>query len=120
MVRKNPKYSKRINYDALAGLLSTPLPGQSPAPDDNYGEKHDDGLLRFDDKDGEDEEGIVEEDARYDAAATVRPPRARTEEVGKEMVALAPDEEEEEDVDEGKDDYDANAQWEDAFEQEAF
>ena len=30
------------------------------------------------------------------------------------------DEEEEEDMDEGKDDYDANAQWEDAFEQEAF
>jgi transcription factor IIIB 90 kDa subunit len=121
MVKKNPKYSKRINYDALAGLLSTPL-GQSPAPDD--GGKDDDGLIRFDDKD-DDDMNIVEEDARNYGVTNLsaKKQRARTEEVGKENVELGDDdaegEEDEEEMDEGKDDYGGDGGWEEAFEQEA-
>jgi hypothetical protein len=104
MVKKNPKYSKRINYDALAGLLST-APGASDKDD----------LLRFDDKD-EDGMDIVDEDA---AAPPLKVPRATTEDVGKEPFSLGEDGEDEDEDVHGKDDFGGDGGWEDAFEQEA-
>jgi transcription factor IIIB subunit 2 len=127
MVKKNPKYSKRINYDALAGLLTTPL-GQSPTPSDrrgrsrDVGEKDMDGLLRFDDKD-EDGMDVVEEDARDSGAhAPTLKKRATTEakeDLNQDLGLEDGDEEEEEYMDEGKDEFPTDGGWEDAFEQEA-
>jgi hypothetical protein len=102
MVKKNPKYSKRINYDALAGLLAGPL-----------------GVDVDKDKDADAEMAIVDEDARdyTPPGARVAAPRAATEDVGKEPFELP--EEDEDEADDGKDDFGADGGWEDAFEQEA-
>jgi len=59
LIKKNPKYSKRINYDALNNLFTdggaiVKTPG-TPGPYDD--DKDDDGLYTFDDK--SDGEGMV-------------------------------------------------------------
>jgi transcription factor IIIB subunit 2 len=125
MVKKNPKYSKRINYDALAGLLGGAGAGRLADRWAAEDEKDDDGeLLPLDDK-ADDDGAFVDEDARdvapgARARGKARAARAATEDKGEDVPL---DEDEEMDVDaekeDGAEESFADGGWEDAFEQEA-
>lgn len=97
LIKKNPKYSKRINYDALKDLF---VDGpQAPSLDDK------DNLYTIDDK-GDGEGMIVLEEDGGGIASQRQAPR---EEQGGEG---------EDDESEKGDDHVADVGWEDAYEQE--
>ena len=118
-IKKNPKYSKRINYEALKDLFVDSGPvSANVAEDDN---KDDDALITMDD-DKSDGEGfsmgtiIVEEEP----GAVVPKPLSDSEGRGTKKKGVLALEEEmniyEEGSDEEKDDHAFG--WEDAYEQE--
>jgi hypothetical protein len=120
-VKKNPKYSKRINYDALAELLVSPA-------DRAYAEKvgagnldgKEDDIYTLDpdldaEKDGEME--VVDEDAGGlgGVASPTGPPVTASREEG--VFSRGGKEDEELEIESGKEDEEI--EWGEAFEQEA-
>lgn len=124
LIKKNPKYSKRINYNALKDLF-TDAGGsfQMPAGDDEYEDGKDEGLYTLDDKDEGEGMLIVEEGgggvgqalpAKERSASVV--PGAPVSVGAQNLMEAADDEdaEGEEDVEEKDDAY---GEW-DGYEQE--
>lgn len=98
LLKKNPKYSKKINYAVLDQFFK---PEKSSTPGDEGGEeqereKEEVGLYRIDEKDNGEGEEVVEEGGEYQA-----PLQANTDY--------------EDDEDDKPEDYGG---WEDVFEQE--
>ncbi|OCH87175.1 BRF1-domain-containing protein [Obba rivulosa] len=60
LIKKNPRYSKRINYDALKDLFDVGVGGQVKTPSTPTADLKDDGLYLMDDKD--DAEGVLVEE----------------------------------------------------------
>ncbi|KAL0573330.1 transcription factor TFIIIB subunit brf1 [Marasmius crinis-equi] len=100
LIKKNPKYSKRINYDALKDLFVDP--GPSPFDD------KDDGLYTMDDKDDKDDGDATLVVIEDDPGGLMPPPRPPRE-----------PEPEGEDDDKGDEDEDVPmGNWDDGYEQE--
>jgi transcription factor IIIB subunit 2 len=100
LIKKNPKYSKRINYDALKDLF---VDGpQAPSLDDK------DNLYTIDDK-GDGEGMIVLEEDGGGIGSQRQAPRLHREEQGEGG---------EDDESEKGDDHVTDVGWEDAYEQE--
>lgn len=95
LIKKNPKYSKRINYDALKDLFVDSGDGVP-----NLDEKDDSQLYHFDDKDDEISAPMV----IIEGDSEVAPIRQMVQEDDKD------DEDEDEDA--------PRISWEDAFQQE--
>ncbi|KAF9481486.1 cyclin-like protein [Pholiota conissans] len=117
LIKKNPKYSKRINYDALKDLFveSGGLPSANISTEDD---KDDTGLYTIgmeDDKsDGEVDVIVEEEPGTVALKPAVEASKPRT----KGVMALE-DMDAEGEVDEGSDDdKEDDIGWEDAYEQE--
>jgi transcription factor IIIB subunit 2 len=106
LIKKNPKYSKRINYDALKDLF---VDGRQVVPsiDDK------DDLYTMDDKSDGEGMMVLEEGGggigSQRSVTTTRLPREEQEEQG--------DEREDEESEKG-DDHVVDIGWEDAYEQE--
>jgi transcription factor IIIB 90 kDa subunit len=103
LLKKNPKYSKRINYDALKGLFESSIATN---------EDKDDYTLDTDKSDAE--MMLVDEDARDTPAS--RAQISRKESPARGEMDLEEVEEEELGSDKGEN----YGGWEDTFEQEAF
>lgn len=124
MVRKNPKYSKRINYDALKDLLDEGA-GARATPHLSREEK--DGLYTLSDYDkSEGEMDVIEEDAGggFGAGPALVPAKEGVVEAsksGNEDTDGYGDEDAEGEVDEDVDvgSEKADEDWGDTFEQEA-
>jgi len=95
MLKKNPKYSKKINYAVLDQFFK---PEKSSTPDDGEEEEEEDGLYRIDGNEKDDAEGeeVVEEGGEYQTPLRANPDY-------------------EDDEDDKPEEY---GSWEDAFEQE--
>ncbi|KAJ8462709.1 hypothetical protein ONZ51_g10731 [Trametes cubensis] len=131
LIKKNPKYSKRINYNALKDLFTNDASSSFQMPSEEDG-KDDEGLYTFDDKDDGEGMLIVEEEGGG-GVGQARPPKAKSRSaslvpgiaasvpgVGEDVPDAADDEdaEGEEDVEEaGSDKDDAYGEW-DVYEQE--
>ncbi|KAF7313222.1 BRF1-domain-containing protein [Mycena kentingensis (nom. inval.)] len=108
LLSKSSKYSKRINYDALANLLNVDEPLV------NLDEKADQ-LYTFDDKDKSDAEGMVLVEESGGSVGTAPPPKTkRKKSQAAELAERAA--EPDEDPEEGSDKEEES--WEDAYEQE--
>ncbi|RDB26784.1 Transcription factor IIIB subunit [Hypsizygus marmoreus] len=116
LLKKNPKYSKRINYDALKDLFVES--GGPPSFTAHMGindEKDDAELYTIsDDKSDDGAMVIIEEEPGTVAVAPVPPPASRK---GK-IPPGAEDMDADADADEASDDGGAGLGWEDAYEQE--
>lgn len=105
LIKKNPKYSKRINYDALKDLFIEG--GGPPSFAANMGlsdDKDEAELYTIGDDKSDDEHMVIIEEGPGTVAL---PPPARK-----------PEEDLDADADEGSDDGAPNVGWEDAYEQE--
>lgn len=96
MLKKNPKYSKRINYEALDDIFKS-AGGQAAADDD----KGDDELYTFDDKSDGEAMVVVEESG---------PAQPLGEDLTSQLLAA--------DEDEGSDKGEDYTAWDDTYEQE--
>lgn len=120
LLKKNPKYSKRINYDALKDLFVESGGSSSVAAKMRLGAiKDDDDLYTFDDEKDEDRLGmvIIEEEPGSVAvtpASSTQPRKISGAELGENADA---DADADGDGDEGSD-YGPENGWEDAYEQE--
>ncbi|KAG6866141.1 hypothetical protein C0991_008094 [Blastosporella zonata] len=119
LLKKNPKYSKRINYDALKDLFVEG--GGSPlvAAHMGLGEEKDDAeLYTFgDDKDDDGAMGMVIIEEEAGSVAVTPAPTAPTRKIpGDETIG--DDADADADPDEGSDYGGAEGGWEDAYEQE--
>lgn len=116
LIKKNPKYSKRINYDALKDLFvdSGGLP--STKGDDDKDEANLYTIGMDDDKsDGEATLGVIVEE---ESGTVALKPTSEPEKPRKNGLALD-DMDAEGEIDEGSDDEkDDDIGWEDAYEQE--
>ncbi|KAI8985592.1 hypothetical protein BD414DRAFT_488591 [Trametes punicea] len=125
LIKKNPKYSKRINYNALKDLFTDDGSSfQMPAEEES---KEDEGLYTLDDKD--EGEGMIIVEEAGGGIGQVRQPKSRSTSLVPGVAAVAAtedipegiedeDAEGEEDVEEGGSDKDdAYGEW-DAYEQE--
>ncbi|KAF8889414.1 cyclin-like protein [Gymnopilus junonius] len=116
LIKKNPKYSKRINYDALKNLFVESGGSPSIAATMTTGDedKDDAELYTFDDDktDGDGPTIIVEEEA---GTVSLKPIEEPMKPRKKSILAQAEGDMEEEESDEDKDD---GIDWEDAYEQE--
>ncbi|KAI0825355.1 hypothetical protein BC628DRAFT_1374738 [Trametes gibbosa] len=130
LIKKNPKYSKRINYNALKDLFTNEGPSfQMPVGDEDDDDGKDDGLYTLDDK--EDGEGmLIVEEPGGGGVGQARPAKSRSGSLVPGAAAIAgsrrglaggveeEDAEGEEDADEGGSDKDDTyGEW-DAYEQE--
>jgi transcription factor IIIB 90 kDa subunit len=100
LIKKNPKYSKRINYDALKDLFV-----------DGGDEKDDNGLYTIDDKSDGEEMLVIEEEGGGVGLAVGEPPRPGE---GEEDA----DGDVDPDVDGSEKGDEVEVGWEDAYEQE--
>ncbi|KAI0325069.1 BRF1-domain-containing protein [Cubamyces sp. BRFM 1775] len=130
LIKKNPRYSKRINYNALKDLFTNDASSSFQMPSEEDG-KDDEGLYAFDDKDDGEGMLIVEEGgggvgqarpqkAKSRSASLVPGAAASVPRMGEDVPEGAEDEdaEGEEDVEEaGSDKDDAYGEW-DVYEQE--
>ncbi|KAI0643552.1 hypothetical protein C8Q79DRAFT_979749 [Trametes meyenii] len=125
LIKKNPKYSKRINYNALKDLFTNEGPSfRMPAEDDG---KDDEGLYTIDDKD--DGEGMIIVEEGGGGVGQVQQAKSRSTSLAPSAAAPVraadvpegaddEDAEGEEDVEEaGSDKDDTYGEW-DAYEQE--
>ena len=117
LIKKNPKYSKRINYDALKDLFveSGGLPSIAAAMTTGDDEKDEAELYTMDDEDGNDERRVIVEET---GSVSLKPvSEAGQSQRKKGMLALQDMnvDVEEEGSDDDKDD---DIGWEDAYEQE--
>ncbi|KAH7915131.1 BRF1-domain-containing protein [Hygrophoropsis aurantiaca] len=112
LMKKNPKYSKRINYDALKDLFvdGGPTPGANMDDD-----KDDDGLYTMDDK-SDGEEMVVIEESGGGVGSQPQGSSGRPKPLIDDNLGEAEDEEEGSDK---GDDEPMDTGWEDAYEQEA-
>ncbi|KAF8622040.1 hypothetical protein AX15_007325 [Amanita polypyramis BW_CC] len=119
LVKKNPKYSRRINYNALKELFvdSGGLPSLTEAMTTGEDEKDDRELLEMDDgKDDAEPQLIVEEGTVGVVSAT---PTNATGDTGQTLSGKhAFDEEDGEGESDDEKDEPINYTWEDAYEQE--
>lgn len=113
LIKKNPKYSKRINYDALKDLFVDGSEIRAPGPPIDFDDKDDADLYTMDDK--SDGEGmgmvVIEEPGNVSVAPTPPVAGARKEPL------FVPHEGDDDDVD-GDGDADDAGGWEDGYEQE--
>lgn len=117
LIKKNPKYSKRINYDALKDLFveSGGLPSIAANMTTGDDDKDEADLYTMDDdkSDGEGMAVIVEEEA----GTVALKPASETRQPRKGIMALQ-DMDGEREADDGTDDEKDDDVWEDAYEQE--
>ncbi|KAI0363485.1 BRF1-domain-containing protein [Pilatotrama ljubarskyi] len=123
LIKKNPKYSKRINYNALKDLFTDDGSSfQMPTEEDG---KDDEGFYTLDDKDEGDSMVIVEESGggigqlrtKSRSASLVPGAAAATAAVADIPEGVDEDAEGEEDVEAGSDKDDTYGEW-DVYEQE--
>ena len=117
LIKKNPKYSKRINYDALKDLFveSGGLPSIAAAMTTGDDEKDEAELYTMDDEDGDGRRRVIVEET---GSVSLKPAsEAGQPQRKKGMLALQDMnvDAEEEGSDDDKDD---DIGWEDAYEQE--
>ncbi|CDO70998.1 hypothetical protein BN946_scf184844.g2 [Trametes cinnabarina] len=129
LIKKNPKYSKRINYNALKDLFTDDSGPSFRMPADEDGKDDDEELYTIDDKDEGEGMLIVEEagggvgqipraKAKSRSASLVPPAAAAATADGLPDAVEDEDAEGEEDVEEGGSDKDDTyAEW-DVYEQE--
>ncbi|KAF8151380.1 hypothetical protein B0H34DRAFT_664907, partial [Crassisporium funariophilum] len=122
LIKKNPKYSKRINYDALKDLFvqGGGLPSMTANMTTGDDEKDDADLytIGMDDDKSDGEGALMQTVIVEDEPGTVafKPPKEPSKTRKKGMLALEDMDREEEDSDEDKDDDGMG--WEDVYEQE--
>ncbi|PCH43896.1 BRF1-domain-containing protein [Wolfiporia cocos MD-104 SS10] len=128
LVKKNPKYSKRINYDALESLFTNDVPATSFPGLSNIDDKDDEGLYYMDEK--SDGEGMVVVEEGGGGVGMAPPLRSRSASNTPQIAAGAQGDNEDEhgegdedaagedDIyEEGSDKGEEYAEW-DAYEQE--
>ena len=122
LLKKNPKYSKRINYDALKDLFvqSGGLPSMAANMTTGDDDKDDEDLYTMDDDKNDGEGGLMPTVIVEDEPGTVvLTPMKETEKPRKKgILALEDADIDDEGSDDDKDDDDDGRGWEDAYEQE--
>lgn len=120
LIKKNPKYSKRINYDALKDLFTDTGPNiklpTTPGPDD----KDDEGLYTFEDKSDGEGTLVVEEGGGGVGMTRLHPQSTitvRQGDGGREGIGNIDEDAAGEEDEEGSEKGDDYADW-DAYEQE--
>ncbi len=120
LIKKNPKYSKRINYDALKDLFveSGGLPSVAANMTTGDDDKDEAELYTMDD-DKSDGEAMLSVIVEEEAGTVALKPASEPAKPRKNGILALHDMDGEGDVDEGSDDdKDEDVAWEDAYEQE--
>jgi len=116
LIKKNPKYSKRINYDALKDLFvdNVTAPPLSQSLNTITEDKDEENLIIMDDKSDEDETTplvIIQEDVGAVASSSM--PKANMRLLNDDDLEIASDDDKYDD-----EKYDDDGDWEDMYEQE--